>query len=104
MKRSIWHTIFKIIWNKYFLSFLGFAVWITFFDQNNLIDRYNTRRHLNQLKQDTAYYHRQIEKEQKLIEELQKSPAGLEKYAREQYRMKRADEDVFVILKKSEIR
>ena len=33
------------------------------------------------------------------MEELLGNPKNLEKYAREQYRMKKADEDVYLILK-----
>ncbi len=100
MNKKFWHILWKVVGNKYFLGLVVFAVWIIFFDQNNLIDRNETRKRLNQLKQDTMFYRDKIREEKEKINQLQTSPANLEKFAREQYMMKAPDEDLFVILKK----
>jgi len=99
MNRQFWHTVFSVIKNKYFITLVGFTLWILIFDQQNLIDRFHTRKHLNQLKKDTTYYQNLIDKERGIIFELQTSPENLEKFAREHYMMKAADEDLFIILK-----
>jgi len=101
MWKNFWKRLFSLVWNKYFLGLIVFGVWIIFFDQHNLIDRHETLKHLNQLKQDTVFYGQKIREERDKINQLKTSPANLEKFAREQYLMKAADEDVFVILKKS---
>lgn len=102
MKRAWLHSLWKIIRNKYLIVFLTFMVWMTLFDQHNLIDRYKTRKHLTQLKKDTNFYIEQIKKDEDFIRQLQTDPQNLEKFAREQYLMKAPDEDIFVILKRSE--
>ena len=100
MLKNLFHTIWSVIRNKYLIAFTIFAVWIVFFDQHNLVDRHKTRESLVALKKDTLYYYKKIRQDQELIRELKTSPANLEKFAREQYLMKRPDEDVFIILKK----
>ncbi|MCD6331953.1 MAG: septum formation inhibitor [Bacteroidales bacterium] len=103
MIKTFLNKILHLIRNKYFLSFLVFMIWIAIFDQHNLLDRIKTHRHLIQLRKDTLFYHNKIKANHTLIRELKTSDQNLEKFAREQYLMKAPDEDVFVILKKSEI-
>jgi len=102
MKKTIWHKILSILVNKYFLCLIGFTVWIIFFDQHNLVDRYKSKEHLNQLKADTVFYHDKIRQDREAIRLLKTNPQNLEKFAREKYLMKEPDEDVFVILKEGE--
>ena len=102
MSKKAWHKYISFLWNKYFLGIVVFLVVIIFFDQHNLIDRIETKKHLEQLQQDTLFYRQKIREEREMIQQLQTSPANLEKFAREHYLMKAADEDIFIILKKGE--
>jgi cell division protein DivIC len=102
MTKKFWHIVWNVLRNKFFLGLVVFTVWIVFFDQNNLIDRNETKKKLNQLKQDTSFYRDKIREEKEKINQLQTSPANLEKFAREQYLMKAPDEDLFIILKKDQ--
>jgi len=52
----------------------------------------------HQLKTDCEYYKERIINDSAKLEELQSSPEMLEKYAREQYLMKKDNEDIFVIV------
>lgn len=88
--------------NKYFLCLVGFSVWIIFFDQHNMVDRYKSKQRLDQLKADTVFYQGKIRKDREAIKLLKTNPQNLERFARERYRMKAPDEDVFVILKKGQ--
>jgi len=99
MSKITWRSVGRFIGNKYLLIVVLFAVLIIFFDQHNLLDRIQTRKHLEQLQQDTLFYRQKIREEREMIRELQTSPANLEKFAREQYLMKAPDEDIFIILK-----
>jgi cell division protein DivIC len=84
--------------NKYFLTALGFAVWMIFFDEQDLITTQVKQRHeLNSLKASRDYYQQEIEATRQELEQLKSNPAVLEKYAREKYRMKRDNEDVFIL-------
>src|SRR6478609_5550778 len=84
--------------NKYFLTALVFAVWMIFFDQQDLITtQVKQRKELNSLKASSDFYQKEIEATRLELEQLKSDPAVLEKYAREKYRMKRDNEDVFIL-------
>lgn len=94
--------IFKIIWpflkNKYVLAVLFFAIWIIFFDQNNILDRINAMRKYYQMQDEKTYYFEKIKSDSKKLQELKTDRENLEKFAREQYYMKKDDEDIFIVV------
>ena len=77
-----------------------FFVWLAFFDRNNLVEEMQLRRKIVTLKREKEYYRKKIEEDKRKMEELLSSRENLEKFAREQYLMKRANEDIFVIVDK----
>lgn len=84
--------------NKYLLTILIFFLWLLLFDSNNLIARYKDMRELHKLKIDREYYIKRIEEDRRKLHELKTDNHNLEKFAREQYRMKKPDEDIYIIL------
>lgn len=100
MKR--WKLIIKYLRNKYILTLIIFTVWILLFDSNNLIDRFSMVKNLRQLERDKLYYLERIEEDSKKLKELETDKETLEKFAREQYLMKKEDEEIFVIVDESE--
>ncbi len=84
--------------NKYVLSIIAFFVWLTFFDKNDFYSQYRYRQQLKSLQTDKQYYLEQIDATRANLNELKSSPANLEKFARENYMMKRDNEDIFVIV------
>lgn len=84
--------------NKFILTILIFIIWLLFFDHNNLIDRAKELRHLRQLEKDKCYYIERIDKDSKRLEQLKTNNKNMEKFAREQYLMKKDNEDIFVIV------
>lgn len=89
------HPVFR---NKYFLTILVFVIWLSFFDQNNLISQYRLSEKVNDLKEKKEFYQKEIKKDRKAARELKTNLNTLEKYAREKYLMKREDEDIFLII------
>ena len=84
--------------NKYFLTALLFGVWLVFFDDRDIITtHFKHRKELHQLEQSRDYYVEQIQLTQKELDQLKNDPALLEKYAREHYRMKKDNEDLFIL-------
>ena len=84
--------------NKYLLTALVFGVWLTFFDDRDIITTHFRHRHeLLQLQESRDYYLQQIQLTQKELDQLKNDPALLEKYAREHYRMKKDNEDLFIV-------
>lgn len=98
--------IFQKIWpwlkNKYILTILVFAIWMFFFDQNNMVDRIKMTSEINQLEEDREYFLEQIQIDSASLNELTTNKENLEKYAREQFLMKKPNEDVFVVVKEKE--
>ena len=90
--------------NKYFLTIAIFFVWLFLLDSNNLISRYKELKELHKLKTDREYYIKRIAIDKQKLYELKTDDHNLEKFAREQYHMKRADEDLYIILTPSEDR
>ena len=90
--------------NRYVITILIFLVWIILLDPNNLISRVREIRTRNRLEHEKEYYMGRIEEDRRKLNELRTSNENLEKYAREQYRMKRPDEDLFIIVTPEEER
>ncbi|MCB0396723.1 MAG: septum formation initiator family protein [Flavobacteriales bacterium] len=84
--------------NWYVVTSLVFCIWMLVFDRHNLISQVRERRKLNQLKEDQAYFTKENEANRVRMKELMSDPENLEKFAREQYLMKKDNEDVFVIV------
>ena len=93
-----------VLRNKYLLTLIIFAVWILLLDSNNLISRWKEMRNLKKLKAEKEYYVQRIEEDKRKLHELKTSDRNLEKFAREQYRMKKPEEDLYIILSPQEDR
>jgi cell division protein FtsB len=82
---------------------VAFAFILLFLDRNDLftqLDRANEQRNLEKSQQ---YYQQEIANQRKELDALKNDPAALEKFAREKYRMKRDDEDLFLVPEKKPI-
>jgi cell division protein DivIC len=90
--------------NKYILTIIIFLVWILLFDSNNLIARFKDMNELHKLRTDKEYYTKRIEADRQKLHELKTDNKNLEKFAREQYHMKKPDEDLYIILSPAEDR
>ena len=90
--------------NKYFLSASAFIVWILFFDPRDVFTQIKHRRELKELQASRSWYQKEIAKESIEAEQLKTNPAIIEKYARENYLMKRDNEDIFIIPEKPDVK
>ena len=89
------HHIFT---NKYLITGIAFAVWMMFFDRNDIPLQIKRMRELNKLKQSEKNMTLQIINDtQKELELLKTNPETLEKYAREKYLMKKDNEDLYIV-------
>jgi len=83
--------------NKFFLTSVVFILWMLIFDSSNWIETFATRRRIKKLEEEKVYYLNKIEDDKKKIKELRTNAENLEKFAREQYLMKRPDEEIFIV-------
>jgi cell division protein DivIC len=89
----------RVLLNRYVITTLAFAVFIIFFDNYSLIRQYKLQRQHMALLETQQHYRVQIEKNRKEINELVTNRETLEKFAREEYLMKRDDEVIYVVVK-----
>ena len=94
MKRLI-----ELLRNKYFLAVVAFALWMLFFDKNDMISQYEYRTEVSKLQQEKDFYTKETASVKKDLKELDSNMNSAEKFAREKYFMKKDNEDVFVIVK-----
>ena len=87
----------KLILNKYFVTFTAFLLYVLFFDDHNLIERWKSAQKIAQMEEEVAFYKEEIKATKQKANELQSDDENLEKFAREQYRMKKDNEDLFII-------
>ncbi len=90
------NKIVKIISNKYFLVLVIFAVWMLFFDENSFLNHRELDKEIDKLENSNEYYQKEIEADNKIISNLKDSDS-LEKFAREEYKMKKKNEEIFII-------
>jgi cell division protein DivIC len=96
--KKIWIAIYRFVKNKYLFTVVFFIVWVMFFDTYNLIDRSRNLKELRQLRDDKLFFSQELDLYKEQLNELFSTREQLEKFAREQYLMKRENEDVFVII------
>jgi cell division protein FtsB len=90
--------IVKRLSNFYAVVLIIFMSWMLLFDGNNIIAQISRYRQLKKLKEEKVFYSQKIEEVQKERQEIFGNPALLEKFAREKYLMKRADEDIYIVV------
>ncbi len=90
--------------NKYLITIIIFVIWVVLLDSNNLISQHKEMKNLKKLRAEREYYVQRIEEDKRKLHELKTDDQNLEKFAREQYRMKKPDEDLYIILTPQENR
>ena len=92
----------KIFSNKYLGTFIALLIWTVFIDQYNLVDRCSNVNKLGDLRKEKEYHLEEIEMNTYKMNELQTNSKKLEKFAREEYLMKKNNEEIFVIVKEDD--
>ena len=86
----------KYFKNIYVIILILFALFMIFWDSNSLLIHNELNNDSEKLENEKEYYRKEIIKDNKAIKELKKEE-GLEKFAREEYYMKRDNEDIYII-------
>ena len=87
---------FKILSNRYVLILLIFAFWMIFLDSNSWLIHNELDQEINELQTNKEFFNKEINKDQTVINKLN-DYFDLESYARQNYYMKRPNEDIFII-------
>ena len=75
---------------------LIFGGWMFFLDSNSWLIHIELNQEIDELEENRQYYKNEISKDKATIQQLQDS-VEIEKFARQQYYMKRPDEEIFII-------
>ena len=86
---------------KYLLILIAFLIWMTFLDTNSLLIHAELNREIKKLKNKRDALSEEILNDRSLIKKLDNLDS-LEHFAREEYNLKKENEDIFIIEFQSE--
>ena len=86
---------------KYLIILSAFLIWMTFLDNNSLLIHNELNQEIKKLKNRKDALSKEISDDQNLIEKLENIDS-LEHYGRENYNLKKDNEDIFIIEYKSD--
>lgn len=92
----------SLLKNKYLITVVLLTVWVVFFDKNDLRTQLEFRKEVKKLEEERNYFAKEINSITSSLKELYTNPKTLEKFAREEYLMKRDNEDIFVIVEEQQ--
>jgi len=93
LKKKKW---FGVATNIYVIVLTAFVVWMVFFDTNSLMIHLELKKQIKTLEKQQEFLKKEIEKDKKTLEKLS-DPKELEKFAREQYYLKKKNEEIYLI-------
>lgn len=83
--------------NAYWLVIIVFLVLTLTLGDSSLYKRYTYDQKICSLEKEIKHYQKEIEINSKKLNDLHTDKEGLERFAREEYFMKKPNEDVFII-------
>ncbi len=92
----------RLFSNFYLVIGIILLAWLTFFDSNDLYTQIKQTAKLRSLEDEKSFYTEKIEEVKQDREELLSDDELLEKFARENYLMKKPTEDVYVVVEDEE--
>lgn len=82
--------------NIYVIVLVVFVVWMLFFDAHSLLLHHELNTDIEELEYQKEHYKNEMAKDDKAIKELS-TDEGIERTARENYYMKKPNEDIYII-------
>lgn len=88
----------KYFVNKYVITIFAFLVWMIFFDNTSFLVINDLNNEINKNEEKLAYYKAEYEKNDNYFKKLMNNKAEKEKFARENYFMKKPNEEIFILV------
>ena len=96
---STLYTIWSFIRHyKYLITIAFFAVFICFAGEDSIWARRQRHEEIDQLRAEQETYRKRYVADSITLEQLESNPKAVERMARERYHMKRANEDIFLLV------
>ncbi|MCE2611661.1 septum formation initiator family protein [Flavobacteriaceae bacterium D16] len=93
LKKKRW---FGILTNLYILVMTVFVIWMVFFDTNSFLIHLELKKEINKLEKQKEFLRTEIDRDKQILDKLS-DPEELEKFAREEYYLKKKDEEIYLI-------
>lgn len=88
---------FKFLKNKYVITTIVFLVFFFFLDNNGLKTAYSLKKNNTMLKEQKAQLEESIAIDSANYVKMKTDPAEIERFGRENYYMKRDNEEIFIV-------
>lgn len=88
----------KYFVNKYFVTVFLFLVWMIFFDSTSFLVINELNGEVRRYESQLAYYQTEYHKNDEFYKKLMNDKEEKEKYARENYFMKKPNEEIFILV------
>lgn len=88
----------RYILNKYILTFGLFMIWMIFFDSTSFLVINEMNGEIKRYENQLNYYKTEYEKNDQFYRKLMDNKEEKEKYARENYFMKKPNEEIFILV------
>lgn len=96
--QMLWQKLPAPLQNRFYLTLVAFLFILIFLDRHSLWTQWRLWRAQHRLEKDRTYYEAKIKEARDEAEDFELTK---EKFAREHYYMKRANEDVYIIKQNS---
>ncbi len=97
-KSSGYKFITSYIFNKYTITLVAFFAWMIFFDNTSFLVVNELNGDITKYEHQLAYYKSEYEKNDAFYKKLMNNKDEKEKYARENYFMKKPNEEIFILV------
>lgn len=97
-KTPAFKFIQKYVFNKYFVTVFLFLVWMVFFDNTSFLVVNELNGEVKKYEEQLAYYKGEYQKNDEFYKKLMNNKSEKEKFARENYFMKKPNEEIFILV------
>lgn len=97
-KSEVVKFIQKYILNKYVITICLFLIWMIFFDKTSFLVINELNGEINKYEDQLKFYKSEYEKNDAFYNKLMNNKSEKEKYARENYFMKKPNEEIFILV------
>lgn len=92
----------KLILNKYFIISILFLVWMTFFDSHSLLNHFDLAQQISTYENEKKLLEEKLQQSKEKYTLLKTDKNERERYARENYFMKKSNEDIIIVTYKQD--
>lgn len=93
-----WRLVRKYVLNKYIITITLFLVWMIFFDSTSFLVINELNQEIDKNQKQLHYYKTEYQKNDLFYKKLMNNKNEKEKFARENYFMKKPNEEIFILV------